>query len=318
MDIQVNHIELDLPTANEITPDLFSHAADELWENHNSIEIATPNPENPDTPEVELNGDIKKEDELSKTRQLASYFDVDSFLLVNNLEYVPLDSLIRSTEKLAITSDNNLISQIYNDYDEYSDICNQLHSVGSEPVIQLQSAKDHVENFEKQLKKEKDIELKNTRQIVSSTLAYLKSLDVLNSLLSKHSQLSKHLQAYKRLVNSFHNLLTNNNNIQTTENKNDIQARIKIIENSENLLKPLINSCVSESSVCHDLINSLMSVGGGEESKRLRTLLSNLRDTDATLRSSLDLLIEVCLNDTTKYGSLANIILNAVNAQSIN
>ncbi|CCH60333.1 hypothetical protein TBLA_0C05360 [Henningerozyma blattae CBS 6284] len=279
------NLNMELPTAAEVSRDLFAEEADTLTEKYKDSvgksDDCSSFHSNNFTSE-NLNAEKKLE-------HLVDKFDVNEFLMRNNFEYTPLDSLIRDMDTLSGVIDSTLVEEVSENYGPYLEFCNTYSADDNEVLLELQRAKSDISNFKENLDKVTNKELARSKEVITDTLEYLHRLDEMGQLLENHTKLAESLSIATKLGKTLHLLCGIDELNQTVCNSLILQS-YKQVKRSNELLVSLAD------------ISSL----------RMRDLRNEYNDMIQTFQISLKLLTDRCLNEPKKYRSLADTLLKTL------
>lgn len=111
-------------------------------------------------------------------------FDVDSFLLENNFQYVPLETLSKDLNELTREMDQVLLDTSSSSYEDYAKLCEQF-SETTETRTELHSVKLDLARFLEQLKQLTSASISDTRETVADSVDYMKTLQRLSNVLQE-------------------------------------------------------------------------------------------------------------------------------------
>lgn len=166
--------ETELPTAIEMNRELFLEEVDKLTE--------------------------KKANNAGEEAP----FDVDQFLMQNNLNFVPLDTLIRKGSDVSVESRTALLDQITSQYDEYLEFCSKLSIEDSGMQLDLQRIKTSIQTFQSQINRFYNEDMVKTREVVTDSLEYAKELDNIKDILAAHLELHQCTKIGRQLSEALH------------------------------------------------------------------------------------------------------------------
>lgn len=150
---------------------------------------------------AEINRDLF----LDQTHQ-EEQFNVDEFLMNNNFQYVPLDSLINDLSTLSRELDQILPEKIASKYQDYLKFCKPYMDEDTEGVLEIQRTKADLNKFIVQLDQLTHKDLSRTQSNIDETVAYLHKLDYMTRQLQNHSQLPQSIQLARHMTTSLHNM----------------------------------------------------------------------------------------------------------------
>lgn len=125
-------------------------------------------------------------------------FDEDSFLLENNFQYVPLNTLAKDLQELTQQMDKVMLETSSSSYNDYTKLCEQF-SDSAEARPELQGVRMDIAKFLDQLRELKDTNISNTREVVTDTVDYLRTLDRLSETLQECKVLSSMMELGRKL-----------------------------------------------------------------------------------------------------------------------
>lgn len=160
-------LNLELPTVNEVTRELFTAEVDRLNKNVDA-------------------------------------FDVDEFLLRNNCNFTPLDSLIGDLSRLSNEMVQVLLEKVTSKYNDYLEFCEPYLEGNSEGVLELQESMTHLSRFIKQLEQLTKNDLSKTQEVISDTLDYLRKLDEMSGHLQSHLRIPEMISLAKQYSKKLH------------------------------------------------------------------------------------------------------------------
>lgn len=160
-------LNLELPTVNEVNRDLFTGEVDKL---NNNVDA----------------------------------FDVDEFLLRNNCNFIPLDSLIGDLSKLSNDMVHILLEKVTSKYNDYLNFCEPYLDGNSDGVLELKESMTHLSRFIKQLEQLTKNDLSKTQEVISDTVDYLRKLDEMSYQLRNHLQIPEMITLAKQYSKKLH------------------------------------------------------------------------------------------------------------------
>lgn len=214
-------------------------------------------------------------------------FDVDDFLLRNNFNFMPLDSLIVDLSKLSQDMVQVLLEKVTSKYDDYLRFCEPYLENNNESVMEIRSTIGDVNKFAKQLENLTNNDISRTQEVITDTVDYLRKLDEMSHQLQNHSRIPEMIALAKQLSKTLHAMCGGD---------------------------PL------EQKLCTELTNQLHSLV-----RKIRLLLEDLATIDSPfvhhLRNeyhgllqefqiSLKILTEKCLEDSKHYDQLSKALIS--------
>lgn len=160
-------LNLELPTVNEVNRDLFTGEVDKL---NNNVDA----------------------------------FDVDEFLLRNNCNFIPLDSLIGDLSKLSNDMVHILLEKVTSKYNDYLNFCEPYLDGNSDGVLELKESMTHLSRFIKQLEQLTKNDLSKTQEVISDTVDYLRKLDEMSYQLRNHLRIPEMITLAKQYSKKLH------------------------------------------------------------------------------------------------------------------
>lgn len=249
--------DLELPQSSELTIDLF---ADSLAQYSN-----------------------KKDDgELE--------FNIDQFLMDNNFQYTPLDTLIRSVSGLTDEALRNLLNDITNNYNKYIDFFKTYNGDDNEILIELQKTKSDIEKFTRGLKQLLEVDIPKTQETIADMCEYLKGLDNISNILKEHSQLSEMVHTGKKLSKTLHEMCG-------------------LDEPDEILCVDLVQNINKNITTCNKLFVKFTDL----HSPFLTHLHNEYQGLVQEFQVSLKIVTERCLEDPSVYPKLSRTLVSLIN-----
>ncbi|SCW02371.1 LAFE_0F04962g1_1 [Lachancea fermentati] len=213
-------------------------------------------------------------------------FDVDTFLLENKFQFVPLDSLTKELHTLTGKMDQALLEEMQDSYTDYMELC-ASYSEENDTKHELQLVQQDLIKFRAELKALTDENMATTKEVIIDTLEYLDGLNNLSRLLNDHTILHKSLGLAEELC---HGLQT-------------------LCEDEEEL----------ESLLCCDLIKQLhtliqqiyiaLSRVGKISSPIVNQLRNEYLGVLQQFRACLCILSDRCNKDPTKYQEITQLLV---------
>lgn len=133
-------------------------------------------------------------------------FDVDEFLINNNFQYMPLDTLIQDLGGLSRELEHALPEKIASKYDDYLNLCKPYTDEDSQSLMEIQRTRTDLNKFITQLNRLTHKDLSRTQTTINETVAYLHRLDSMIQQLKNHSQLPHLIQLAKEMSTSLHSM----------------------------------------------------------------------------------------------------------------
>ncbi|GAV52192.1 hypothetical protein ZYGR_0AG01830 [Zygosaccharomyces rouxii] len=131
-------------------------------------------------------------------------FDVDEFLINNNFQYVPLDSLIHDLSGLSKELEHALPEKIAGKYNDYLKFCKPYTDEDSQSILEIRRTKTDLNKFITQLNQLTHKGLSRTQGAIDETVAYLRKLDSMIQQLQNHSELPPLIQLAKEMSTCLH------------------------------------------------------------------------------------------------------------------
>lgn len=131
-------------------------------------------------------------------------FDVDNFLINNNFQYVPLDSLIHDLSGLSKELEHGLPDKIAGKYDDYLKFCQPYTDEDSQSILEIRKTKTDLNRFITQLDQLTHNEFLRTQSTIDETISYLRKLNSMIRQLQNHSQLPQLIQLAKEMSTCLH------------------------------------------------------------------------------------------------------------------
>ncbi|CUS21886.1 LAQU0S04e03092g1_1 [Lachancea quebecensis] len=125
-------------------------------------------------------------------------FNVDNFLLENNFQYVPLNTLTKDLQDLTQQMDKAMLETSSSSYNDFTKLCEQF-SDSAEARPELQGVRIDIAKFLDQLRDLKDTTISNTREVVTDTVDYLRTLERLSETLEECKALSSMMELGRKL-----------------------------------------------------------------------------------------------------------------------
>lgn len=164
-----NELDLELPTVSEVNRELFSNEVDKCN----------------DSSDLEA-------------------FDVDEFLIKNNFQYMPLDSLIKDLSGVSQDMVQVLLEKVTTRYDDYLKFCQPYLESNNENMQQLQQTKADLNKFMGQLDQLIHKDVARTQEVINDTVDYLRKLDDMSRQLQNHSRIPDLISLAKQLSKTLH------------------------------------------------------------------------------------------------------------------
>ncbi|CCE63048.1 hypothetical protein TPHA_0D04150 [Tetrapisispora phaffii CBS 4417] len=235
---------------------------------------------------AEINRDLFS-DEIEVYKNDIESFDVDKFLMKNNLQYIQLDSLIRSVDDLSRDVIQNLSAELINKYTDYTKFCLTYAIDGdklnnNESLAELEKTKTNLYEFISQLELLIAKDIPRTKEVISDTTSYLSKVNEIEQILVNHIRLNKTLARSKELSDALHHLCGS-----------DVLDEPVILE----LMKQL-NKLVLQTFAMLRELDDL-------DSPYIRHLRNDYQSLIQTFQISMKILVEKCISDPDNYTNLA-------------
>lgn len=252
--------EYDLPAVAEVSRDLFASEAENL-------------------------SDFKVEKDGSKSEMIVP-FDVDKFLMKNNFQYVPLDTLTRQLTSLSDEMMAVLLERVGENYDSYLEFCKVFQGgSNNETAFELQKLVPDLNSFTMSLKNLTQKDMPRTQETIQDTIDYLEKLEDIQVLLANHVALSEDIVTLKKLSKSLHSLCDTD-------------------PLEEELCVEITTRLFNVFNKIQSLLDSLKSI----DSPFLHHMRNEFQGISQEFQISLKLLTERCLQHTAQYPQLSNLL----------
>lgn len=217
-------------------------------------------------------------------------FNIDQFLMDNNFQYTPLDTLIRTISGLTDQALRNLLNEITKNYNGYIEFFKTYNKDDNEIIIELQKTKTDIENFTEGLKQLLVNDIPHTQETITDMCEYLKGLDSISNTLKEHNVLSGKVSTGKKLSKTLHEMCG-------------------LEEIDEALFADLVQKINEHITNCSKLFAKFEDL----HSPFLTHLHNEYQGLVQEFQVSLKIITERCLADVSTYPKLASVLVSLIN-----
>lgn len=186
-------------------------------------------------------------------------FNIDKFLLENNFQYISLDILSKEFRKLKNEMDQCLLDEVASCFDDYVNLCSSFENSNNketrgeedDSLTQLQQVKHDLNKFMNKLTQASQVSIAKTREVVTDTLEYLKSIDSLSLILQNHVLCHEWISLANRLSLGLQALVGSEKNIQ------DDPLAIDLLLQSYTLLQKIQETLQACNEISSPFMNNL-------------------------------------------------------------
>lgn len=217
-------------------------------------------------------------------------FDIDQFLMDNNFQYTPLDTLIRTVSDLTDEALRNLLTEITKNYNSYIEFFKTYNKDDNEILLELQKTKADIDNFTGGLKQLLVKDIPKTQETITDMCEYLKGLDSISNTLKEHNVLAGKVSTGKKLSKTLHEMCG-------------------LDEIDETLSADLVQNINDHVTIC----SKLFAKFGELHSPFLSHLHNEYQGLVQEFQLSLKIIAERCLADVATYPNLARALVSLIN-----
>ncbi|AET39481.1 Golgi transport complex subunit COG2 Ecym_4435 [Eremothecium cymbalariae DBVPG len=219
-------------------------------------------------------------------------FDVNHFLLSNNLHYVSIDELSKHLKSLEQELNNALIDDVNESYLEFCSLCEEFSKKEDSHILSnIQQVRYDLARFNTTLKTLVTTDLQNTKETVTDTVEYLKSLDGLNILLQRHGIIHSCFQLVQKLCQSLDAMSTDAIDI-------DDELGALLLSELDKLLR-----------CSHSILLELQGLG----SPLMKRFNNDYHSVLQNFHSIVSILTDKCALNSKKYPKITQTLLSMLN-----